>query len=118
MAAVPPRVYVGLAVFQAVDAAICVRPIAPIAAALRAVGFPLRYRWILVAAKAASAVGLLAAPRYPALGRLTTAMLALYFTLAVGFHLRARDISPGLAAASSFLALYGALTVRGPAAPR
>ena len=43
-------------------------------------------------------------------------MLTVYFTLAVAFHLRAKDISPGLLAASSFLGLFGAMTVKGPAA--
>jgi hypothetical protein len=31
--------------------------------------------------------------RRPALARLTTAMLTLYFVLAVGFHVKARDMS-------------------------
>lgn len=41
-------------------------------------------------------------------------MLTVYFVLAVGSHVRAKDWSPGLVAASSLLALFGAMTVKGP----
>lgn len=41
-------------------------------------------------------------------------MLTVYFVLAVGFHVKARDWSPGLIAASTFLGLFGAMTVKGP----
>jgi hypothetical protein len=43
-------------------------------------------------------------------------MLTVYFVLAVAFHVKAKDVSPGLLAASSFLALYGVMTVKGPGA--
>ncbi len=56
--------------------------------------------------------------RFPGLARLTTFMLTVYFVLAVGFHIKARDWSPGLVAASSFLALYAAMTVKGPSVSR
>ena len=62
----------------------------------------------------AVAVGLLSVVRFPALARLTTFMLTVYFVLAVGSHLRARDFSPNLIAASAFLALFGTMTVEGP----
>ncbi|BCI53804.1 hypothetical protein NIIDNTM18_30820 [Mycolicibacterium litorale] len=42
-------------------------------------------------------------------------MLTVYFVLAAGSHIRARDWSPGLVASSSLLALFGAMTVKGPA---
>jgi len=48
-------------------------------------------RPVLPVVKAAAAVGLLSVNRFPGLARLTTAMLTLYFTLAVGAHIRARD---------------------------
>lgn len=60
------------------------------------------------------AVGLIAAGRYPALGRLTTAMLALYFLLAVGAHVRAHDKPVNAIPAAGFLATYLALTLRHP----
>jgi hypothetical protein len=48
------------------------------------------------------------------LARLTTFMCTIYFVLAVAFHVKARDWSPGLVAASAFLGLFGAMTVKGP----
>ncbi len=72
-------------------------------------------RPILPVVKAASVVGLLAVRRFPGLTRLTTLLLTVYFVLAVGFHVKAKDWSPGLLAASSFLALYATLTAKGPA---
>lgn len=108
--------YAMLAAFQAVDAAACAGPIAPIEDALKTVGLP-RTLWpVLPAVKAASALGLLSVFRYPALARVTTLMLTVYFVLAAGSHVRVRDWSPGLLASSSFLALYGTLTVKGPPA--
>jgi hypothetical protein len=48
------------------------------------------------------------------LARLTTAMLTLYFALAVGAHLRARDRIVNAVPAASFLATYALLTAKGP----
>ena len=59
-------------------------------------------------------IGLLSASRIPALARLTTAMLTLYFALAVGAHLRARDRIVNAVPAASFLAIYAVLTAKGP----
>jgi hypothetical protein len=59
-------------------------------------------------------IGLLSASRIPALARLTTAMLTLYFALAVGAHLRAHDRIVNAVPAASFLATYAVLTVKGP----
>ncbi|MCT7371299.1 DoxX family protein [Mycolicibacterium llatzerense] len=109
-----PKTYTALALLQAGDAAACAVPIAPIEKALAGVNFPLEYRWILVGSKAASAVGLLAVGRNPALARLTTAMLALYFTLAVTAHIRAHDKAQNGAPAVLFLALFTAMTAKGP----
>ncbi|HZC09218.1 MAG TPA: DoxX family protein, partial [Mycobacterium sp.] len=86
-----PKTYAGLAAFQAVDAVACAIPLPVIAKILDNLGIPQNIRWLLPASKAASVVGLLSASRIPALARLTTAMLTLYFALAVGAHLRARD---------------------------
>lgn len=113
-----PKAYTALALLQAGDAVACAVPIAPIEKALAGVNFPLEYRWILVGSKAASAVGLLAGLRNPALARLTTAMLALYFTLAVTAHIRAHDKPQNAAPAVLFLALFTAMTVKGPDAAK
>ena len=59
-------------------------------------------------------IGLLSAGRVPALARLTTAMLTLYFVLAVGAHLRVRDKIVNAIPAASFLATYAVMTAKGP----
>lgn len=110
---VSPRVLALLASFQAVDAAICVQPIPYVAKCLDDVRYPRQYRWIFAPIKAASAVGLLAGIQFPWLAKLTLLMLTVYFTLAVGAHVRARDIGLNAVSASSLLATYGALMVKG-----
>jgi hypothetical protein len=110
-----PKTYAALAAFQAADAVACAIPVPPIAKALDALDIPQNIRWLLPASKAASVVGLLAASRIPALARLTTAMLTLYFALAVGAHLRARDRIVNAVPAASFLVTYALLTAKGPA---
>jgi hypothetical protein len=109
-----PKTYAGLAAFQAVDAVACAIPVAPVAKTLDGLGVPQEIRWIFPASKAASAIGLLSAGRIPALARLTTAMLTLYFALAVGAHIRVRDSIVNAIPAASFLAAYAALTLKGP----
>jgi hypothetical protein len=109
-----PKTYAGLAAFQAADAVACAIPVAPIVRSLDTLGIPQEIRWILPASKAASVIGLLSASRFPALARLTTAMLTLYFVLAVGAHIRVRDRVVNAIPAASFLATYAALTVKGP----
>lgn len=110
---VSPRVLALLASFRAVDAAICVQPIPYVAKCLDDVRYPQQYRWIFAPIKAASAVGLLGGIRFPWLAKLTLLMLTVYFTLAVGAHVRARDIGLNAVSASSLLATYGALMVKG-----
>ena len=112
------RAYAALAALQAGDAVACAMRIAPIEKAFDDVGLAPELRPLIPYVKAASAVGLLSVYRLPWLARLTTFMLTVYFVLAVGFHIRAKDWSPGLVAASSFLALYGAMTVKGPSLSR
>ena len=109
-----PKTYAALAAFQAGDAVACAIPIQPITKALDQYGVPQNIRWILPVAKAASVIGLLSASRIPALARLTTAMLTLYFALAVGAHIRVRDRIVNTLPAASFLATYAVLTVKGP----
>lgn len=109
-----PRLYQAAAAGQLADAGICIGPIPYVARCLDAVEFPAERRWIFPVVKAASAVGLAAAPRYPGLARLTAAMLTFYFVLAVGAHVRVRDIGLNFTAASSLLVFYSILAVTGP----
>ncbi|MGD9621309.1 MAG: DoxX family protein [Mycolicibacterium sp.] len=109
-----PRTYTLLAAVQAGDAVACAIPLPPITKALDDVGLDPRLRPVLPIVKAASAVGLASVRRFPALARVTTFMLTVYFVLAVAAHVRAKDWSPGLLAASSLLALFGAMTAKGP----
>lgn len=112
------RTYALLAAAQAGDAVACAIPLAPITKALDDVGLDPRLRPVLPVVKAASAVGLASVYRFPALARVTTLMLTVYFVLAVTFHVKSKDWSPGLVAAASFLALFGAMTVKGPSVSR
>lgn len=109
-----PKTYAALAVFQGADAAACAIPLPLITKALDQLGVPLNIRWILPVAKAASVIGLLSASRLPVVARLTTAMLTVYFVLAVGAHIRVRDRIVNAIPAASFLATYAVLTVKGP----
>ena len=115
MALNSPNVYRGLAAFQAVDAVACAVPLAPITVALDTVGLPPALRPVLPVVKVLSAVGLASVSRFPALARLTTVMLTVYFVLAAGSHVRVRDWGPGLLAASSMLGIFAALAAKGPA---
>lgn len=108
------KTYALLAAVQAGDAVACAAQLPPIVKALDDVGLAQQWRPVIPVVKAASAVGLLSVYRFPALARLTTFMLTVYFVLAVSFHLKAKDYSPGLVAASSLLALFGAMTAKGP----
>lgn len=110
-----PKTYTALATVQAADAIACAVPVPYIARALDQLGVPTQVRPVLPAAKAASVVGLLAVNRFPALARLTTAALTLYFILAVGAHLRVRDKVVNTIPSAFFLALFAAMTVEGPA---
>ena len=76
--------------------------------------FPPKYRWIFAPIKTAAAIGLCSVTRFPALARLTTAMLTIYFALAVGAHIRARDLGPNMVPAAALLANFAAMTVKGP----
>jgi hypothetical protein len=41
-------------------------------------------------------------------------MLTVYFMLAIGFHIRARDLGSSAAAATTFLVTFAAMTTKGP----
>lgn len=112
-----PRTFLMFAAFQAGDAAACAGPIPYIQRCMTSVQFPKKYWGLLTPIKAVSAVGLASVLRFPALARLTAFMLTVYFTLAVGSHLRARDFGFNIAAASAFLASYATLAAVGPQQP-
>ena len=109
-----PKTYAALAAFHAVDAVACGVQIAPIKRTLDDVGLPDSVRPVLPVVKAAAAVGLLSVGRFPALARLTTAMLTLYFVLALGAHVRVRDKVVNALPAAAFLATFAVMTVKGP----
>lgn len=112
------KTYAGLAVFQALDAVACAAGVPQIKKSLDAVGCPDSVRSVLPPVKVASAVGLLSVKWFPGLARLTTAMLTLYFALAVGAHVRVRDKVANTLPAAVFLAIFGAMTIKGPDAAR
>lgn len=109
-----PKTYAALAAFHAVDAVACGVQVAPIKKLVDDLGVPDEVRRVLPVVKAAAAVGLLSVTRFPALARLTTAMLTLYFVVALGAHIRARDKVVNTLPAASFLATFAAMTVQGP----
>ena len=109
-----PKTYAALGAFHAVDAVACAVQVAPIKKVLDDVGVPENIRPVLPVVKAAAAIGLLSVTRFPALARLTTAMLTLYFTLAVGAHVRAHDKPVNAIPAATFLATFAAMTATGP----
>ncbi|NDJ88130.1 MULTISPECIES: DoxX family protein [Mycolicibacter] len=109
-----PKTYYAMAAFMAFDAVIYAIPLRLVTEGLDAVNFPHRYRWIFPPIKAAAAIGLCSVARFPALARLTTVMLTIYFALAVGSHARARDLGSGAASASTLLALFAAMAATRP----
>ncbi|MBV9516443.1 MAG: DoxX family protein [Mycobacteriaceae bacterium] len=111
------KTYLVLAAFQAGDAVACAIPLPIIKKILDDLGVPPDVRWVLPVSKAAAAIGLLSVVRFPGLARLTTAMLTVYFVLAVGAHIRARDRIVNAIPAAAFLVTYATMTARGPRAP-
>lgn len=109
-----PRTYAALGAVMALDVVLYAIPVPFVTKGLDAVHFPRRHRWIFPPIKAAAAIGLFSVTRFPGLARLTTAMLTIYFTLAVGFHIRSRDLGSSAAAATTFLATFAAMTAMGP----
>ncbi|OBG97832.1 DoxX family protein [Mycobacterium sp. E3247] len=109
-----PKTYVALGAFHAVDAVLCGVQIAPIKKVLDDVGLPENVRPVLPVVKGAAAVGLLSVTRFPALARVTTAMLTIYFVVALGAHIRVRDKVVNALPAAMFLALFAVMTAKGP----
>lgn len=109
-----PKTYAALAAFHAGDAVACAIPVPYIAKILDSVEVPTEIRWVFPVVKAAAAVGLASVYRYPALARLTTALLTVYFALAVGAHIRVRDRVVNIIPAAAFLLTFAALAAKGP----
>jgi DoxX-like family len=112
------RTYDVLAAYLAASAVGDAIPMPFVTQVLDAIAFPPRYRWIFPPIKAAAAVGLFSARWSPGLARLTTAMLTVYFVLAVGFHVRARDLSLAALGAAANAAIFAALTAKESAVSR
>ena len=109
-----PKTYAALGIFHAGDAVGCLLKAPPIVKILDDLDVPENIRPVFPVVKAAAAVGLLSVTRFPALARLTTAMLTLYFILAGGAHARVRDKPLNALPAATFLALFAGMTVKGP----
>ena|ERR1700675_3368735 len=109
-----PKTYAALAAFHAVDAVGCAVQVAPIKKILDDLGVPEDIRPVFPVVKGAAAIGLASVTRFPALARLTTAMLTLYFILAVGAHVRAKDKIVNAIPAATFLTTFALMTVKGP----
>lgn len=109
-----PKTYAALAAFHAVDAVACAIPLPVVAKTLDELGVPRSIRWVFPVVKGAAAVGLLSVRWFPAVARLTTAMLTLYFALAIGAHLRAGDSPVKAVPAASFLVTFAVMTLKGP----
>ena len=73
-----------------------IRPLPFIAECFENVGFPRRYWWMAPPIKFAAAAGLIAGLWVPHLGVVTTIALVLYFLIAIGMHVRARDFGRNL----------------------
>ena len=110
------RTYDLLATYLAASAVGDAIPLPFVTQVLDAINFPNRYRWIFAPIKAAAAAGLLSAGWTPWLARLTTVMLTVYFALAVGFHVKARDLSVAAVGAAANAAVFAALAAKGPEA--
>jgi len=110
------RTYDLLATYLAASAVGDAIPLSFVTQVLDAINFPNQYRWIFAPIKAAAAAGLLSARWTPWLARLTTVMLTVYFALAVGFHVKARDLSVAAVGAAANAAVFAALAAKGPEA--
>src|SRR5579872_4480255 len=110
------RLLTAFALFQAADAVGCATlPI--LQRDLDRLDCPPRVRRLLPFIKAASALGLLLGRRSPRLARITGWALTVYFTCAIGFHVRAKDALWRSAPAASLLVLSFAVALRAGAEP-
>lgn len=106
--------YAALAAFLAGDAVASAVPVPYVAKNMDAMRIPAEVRWAVPVAKAATALGLAAVFRFPAVARLTTGLLTLYFAGALGIHLRVRNRIANIVPAVLLLMVFAAMTVQGP----
>lgn len=85
-----------LALIQFGDGVLCLKPVEFIRQCLIDVGFPRQYWWVIPVLKFAATGGLVVGIWWPPLAITTCAALVLYFVLAVGSHIRARDFGRNL----------------------
>lgn len=98
MSIVPDPIWpvVVLAAIQLVDAALSYRPVAFVAQCFEDARFPREWWWTMTPIKVAAAAGLLAGIWIPYLGIVTNGALIAYFVVAIGMHVRARDLGRNL----------------------
>lgn len=85
-----------LAVIQAGDGAMCVKPLPFIVECFENVNWPRRLWWLMPVIKFAAAAGLVLGIWVPYLAAVTCAALVLYFVVAIGMHIAARDFGRNL----------------------
>lgn len=98
-----------LAAVQLADAAVGLRPLPFVARCLEDVGWPRELWWTLPTVKIIAGVALLLGVWVPYLGTAASLGVVAYFVVAIGLHLRARDIGRNLVGAT--LMLLAALAV-------
>jgi len=98
MTALPDPIWpvVVLAMIQLVDGVLSWRPVAFVAKCFDDVHFPREWWWIFTPIKFAATAGLLAGIWIPYLGAVTCVALVLYFLVAIGMHIAARDFGRNL----------------------
>jgi len=85
-----------LAAIQLGDAVASFKPMAFAAECFEDVNFPRKYWWVVTPIKLAAAVGLVAGLWVPEIGLAACIGLIVYFLLAIGAHVRARDLGRNL----------------------
>lgn len=106
-----PSAVVGLAFVQVVDGVCGALRLDFVEDCFDAVGAPERVRWAAPVSKFAAAAGLLSGLEQRGAGRASSAGLILYFTLAVGAHVRADDYGRNFIAACGMLGTVSAVTL-------
>jgi hypothetical protein len=108
-----PALAIILILFQVGDAIACIGPIDVIRKGLDAVNCPPRIRQLLPFVKFDGAIGLTIGLWEPIIGALTIVALVIYFIVAIGFHVRARDAMANTVPAvvvATFVIVVGALS--------
>ena len=106
--------YAALAAFLAGDAVASAIPVRYVENNMDAMRVPAAVRPLVPVAKAVLSLGLLSVFRLPSVARITTAVLTLYFTVAVGIHIRVRNRIGNIVPAVLLGGVFAAMTVRGP----